>query len=237
MCNCCRGIHKTYGIKLVVTNAEYSPGTYHNMLGELQATFQLSDHKWGVGMCALHLSFYETIMKNVSHRIKIADTPEELGRWWLKMPGDQTKALRTSQQQWSREPTTRGRPILGGASYRHTCNPRHGMTEGHNGSEDAISPCVPPARRTAASAVLQFAQMPLTKTTHSWWYRTYLRRWPRKKFKLKYTSFRCCNMYLESFPRILRRLPIILVTSPPGRPRMECWRGPEDQALQSMTFA
>ena len=62
------------------TDAGYSPGTHHNMPGELQATFQLSDHKWGAGVCALHLSFYETIIQNVSHRIKIADTPEELGR-------------------------------------------------------------------------------------------------------------------------------------------------------------
>ena len=50
------------------------------MPGELQATIQRSDHKWGAGMCALHLSFYETINKNVRNRIKIADTPEELGR-------------------------------------------------------------------------------------------------------------------------------------------------------------
>ena len=31
-------------------------------------------------MCALHLSFSETNVKNVAHRIKIIDTPEELGR-------------------------------------------------------------------------------------------------------------------------------------------------------------
>ena len=58
---------------------------------------------------------------------------------------------------------------------------------------------------------LRFAQMPLTKTTHLWWYRTYLRRWPRKKFKLKYTPFRSFNMYQKSFRRTLRGLPIILV--------------------------
>ena len=153
MCICCRGIHKTCGIKLVVTNAEYSPGTYHNMPGELQARIQLSDHKWGAGMCALHLSFYETIIKNVSHRIKIADTPEELGRWWLKMPGNQKKALRTSQQHWSREPRASGGPTWGDASYNGAVESTHGMTEGDNGSEDAISSCVPSPRRTAASAV------------------------------------------------------------------------------------
>ena len=128
MCNCCRGIHKTYGIKLVVTNAEYSPGTYHNMLGELQATIQLYDHSRVAGMCAFHLSFYETIIKNVSNRIKIVNTPEELGRWWLKMPGDQTKALRTSQQQWSIEWRTRGRPTLGDASYNGAVESTNGMT-------------------------------------------------------------------------------------------------------------
>ena len=151
-------VHKTCGINLATTDAGNSPGTHHNMTGELQATFQLSDHKWGAGMCALHLSFYETIIKNVSHRIKIADTPEELGRWWLKMPGDQTKALRTSQQQWSREPTTRGRPTLGDASYNGAVESNHNGSEDDNGSEDAISSWVPSPRRTAASAVLRFAQ-------------------------------------------------------------------------------
>ena len=153
MCNCCRGIHKTYGIKLVVTNAEYSPGTYHNMLGELQAKIQLYDHSRVAGMCAFHLSFYGTIIKNVSNRIKIANTPEEPGRWWLKMPGDQTKALRTSQQQWSIESRTRGRATLGDASYNGAVESTHGMTEGDNGSEVTISSCVPSPRRTAASAV------------------------------------------------------------------------------------
>ena len=137
MYNCCRGIHKTYGIKLVVTNAEYSPGTYHNMPGELQATIQLYDHSRVAGMCAFHLSFYETIIKNVSNRIKIVNTPEELGRWWLKMPGDQTKALRTSQQQWSIEWRTRGRPTLGDASYNGAVESTKSMTKGQNGSEGA----------------------------------------------------------------------------------------------------
>ena len=102
------------------------------MPGELQATIQLYDHSRVAGVCAFHLSFDETIIKNVRNRIKIVDTPEELGRWWPKMPGDQTEALRTSQQQWSRESTTRSKPTLGDASYTGAVESGHGMTEGHN---------------------------------------------------------------------------------------------------------
>ena len=61
-------------------DAGYSPGTHHNMPGELQATIQLYDHSRVAGVCAFHLSFDETIIKNVRNRIKIVDTPEELGR-------------------------------------------------------------------------------------------------------------------------------------------------------------
>ena len=125
-------VHKTCGINLAITDAGYSPGTYHNMPGELQATIQLYDHSRVAGVCAFHLSFDETIIKNVRNRIKIVDTPEELGRWWLKMPGDQTEALRTSQQQWSRQSTTRSKPTLGDASYTGAVESGHGMTEGHN---------------------------------------------------------------------------------------------------------
>ena len=146
-------VHKTCGINLAITDAGYSPGTYHNMPGKLQATIQLSDHTWGADMCALHLSFYETIIKNVPHRIKVVDTPEELGRWWPKMPGNQQKALRTSHQPWSIESRTRRRPTLGDAFYNGAVESTNGMMEGNNGSEGAISSCVPSPRRTAASAV------------------------------------------------------------------------------------
>ena len=121
-------VHKTCGINLAITDAGYSPGTYHNMPGELQATIQLYDHSRVAGVCAFHLSFDETIIKNVRNRIKIVDTPEELGRWWLKMPGDQTKALRTSQQQWSIESAMIDRPTLGDASYNGAVESTNGMT-------------------------------------------------------------------------------------------------------------
>ena len=153
MCNCCRGIHKTCGIKLVVTNAEYSPGTYHNMPSKLQATIQLFDHTWRAGMWFLHFTFSGADTKNVVASISVAGTPEELGRWWLKMPGNQQKALRTSQQHWSREPRASGGPTWGDASNNGAVESTNGMTEGQNGSEGGISSCVPSPRRTAASAV------------------------------------------------------------------------------------
>ena len=104
-------------MKLVVTNAKYSPGTYHNMPSKLQATIQLFDHTWRAGMWFLHFTFSGADTKNVVASISVAGTPEELGRWWLKMPGNQQKALRTSQQHWSREPRASGGPTWGDASY------------------------------------------------------------------------------------------------------------------------
>ena len=60
-------IHKTCGIKLVVTNAEYSPGTYHNMPGELQATIQLYDHSLGAAMTTAQIYCYPSKSINKIH--------------------------------------------------------------------------------------------------------------------------------------------------------------------------
>ena len=80
MCDCVFIYYYHPSIILAITDAGYSPGTHHNMPSKLQATNQLCHHTWGAGMCALHLSLSETIIKNVPNRIKIVDTPEELGR-------------------------------------------------------------------------------------------------------------------------------------------------------------
>ena len=69
------------------------------------------------------------------------------------MPRDQQKALRANQQHTSRILVLIDGPTLGGASYNGAVESRHGMTEGHNGSEITRSSCVPSPRTTAASAV------------------------------------------------------------------------------------
>ena len=57
-----------------------------------------------------HFTFSGADTKNVAASISVAGTPEELGRWWLKMSGDQQKPLSTSQQPWSSESRASGRP-------------------------------------------------------------------------------------------------------------------------------
>ena len=133
MCACC-GVYtsQTCGMNLATTDAGCSPGTHHNMPGELQARIQLSDHTLGGQHISRHLPFSGADTKNVVASISVAGTSNEVGIWWPKMPGDQTEALRTSQQQWSRESTTRSKPTLGDASYTGAIESGHGMTEGHN---------------------------------------------------------------------------------------------------------
>ena len=84
-------VHKTGCINLAIADAGYSPGTHHNIPGELQATIQLSDHTLGGQHISRHLPFSGADTKNVVASISVADTSIKVGIWWPKMPGDQQK--------------------------------------------------------------------------------------------------------------------------------------------------
>ena len=79
MCDCAFIYYYHPSIILVITDAGYSPGTHHNMPGELQARIQLSDHTLGGQHISRHLPFSGADTKNVVASISVAGTSNEVG--------------------------------------------------------------------------------------------------------------------------------------------------------------
>ena len=59
-------------------------------------------------------------------------------------------------------------PTLGDASYNGAVESTNGMTSAVESANTIFSIAAAAGESTAASAVFLFAQMQLTKTTHSW---------------------------------------------------------------------
>ena len=78
-------VHKTCGMNLATTDAGCSPGTHHNMPGELQATIQLYHHTLGcLPVCPSFVVFWDE-RKKCSPQNKIR---RHSGRAWQVMDKD-----------------------------------------------------------------------------------------------------------------------------------------------------